>query len=88
MGARELEVLLEAHPAVREVAVYGRPDATWGERVSAAVVLGEPLDQPEQVLADYLMAQVADYKRVRHWRFLEALPRNALGKVQKRRLLD
>ena len=88
VGARELEVLLEAHPAVREVAVYGRPDATWGERVSAAVVLGEPLDQPEQVLADYLMAQVADYKRVRHWRFLEALPRNALGKVQKRRLLD
>ena len=42
----------------------------------------------EQALAAYLMAQVADYKRVRHWRFLEALPRNALGKVQKRRLLD
>jgi len=88
VGARELEVLLEAHPLVREAAVFGVPDSRWGELVAAAVVLNRPLDDADQVLADFIRPQVADYKVIRRWVVVEALPRNALGKVQKRRLLD
>ena len=88
----EVETALEAVAGVREAAVVGLPDALWGERVAAWVVI-EP-DGPKS--ADQLevhLLGVAAFKRPRYWLFsAEPLPRNALGKLLRqqvrRRLLE
>lgn len=79
----EIENLLAAHPAVADCAVVGLPDARWGEVVVAALVprAGQAL-QPE-ALARYLEPQLARYKLPRRYALLQALPKTALGKVQK-----
>ncbi len=88
IGAKELETLLERHPSVEEVAVFGLPDPRWGELVAAAVVLSDVIEDPAILLEAFLEPQIADYKMIRHWRFLDQLPRNAMGKIQKRSLID
>ena len=94
ISAREIEDVLRVHPSVRDVAVVGAPDRVWGERIVAAVVLHPAAGPPPSpaALLDELSAfcaqSLADYKRPREVRILEDLPRNALGKVQKHRILD
>ena len=94
ISAREIEDVLRVHPRVKDVAVVGAPDRVWGERIVAAVVL-EPAAGPppsSENLLDELSAfcarSLADYKRPREVRILDDLPRNALGKVQKHRILE
>ncbi len=79
----EVEALLAAHPAVRDVAVIGLPDPKWGERVHAAVVLHEGAALDEAGLLDWSRDRMAGYKRPRSCSFMreEEMPRNALGKV-------
>lgn len=83
ISAREIEEALLEHAAVREVAVVGMPDPTWGERIEAAVVLAEPLDDPTATLTTHVRERLADYKCPRAVHVLDELPRNALGKLQK-----
>lgn len=83
---REIEALLELHPAVVEVAVIGAPHEQWGETVKACVVLREPLDDVGSVLRNYLKPQLADYKIPRLYEQYPALPRNANGKIMKHKL--
>jgi malonyl-CoA/methylmalonyl-CoA synthetase len=78
---REVEDVLATHPAVAEVAVVGQPSDEWGETVVAYVVAAGPLD-PDAVLA-HAAGLLAPYKRPRRLQVVDALPRNALGKVQK-----
>ena len=89
--AREVEQVLEGHPAVAEVAVVGLPDADLGEEVAAALVLHAGAhghrDVPEQLRAR-CAAQLAAYKRPRRWYVLDELPRTASGKVRKPLLRD
>lgn len=87
--AREVELCLASHPAVLEAAVVGVPDPAFGEAVFAYVVPrpGAPAPTPE-ALGEHCNARIARYKRPRHFRFVEALPRNATGKVLKPRLRD
>jgi len=93
ISAREVEDVLRRHPRVRDVAVVGAPDRVWGERVVAAVVLhnaGGPCPSPEALLEElsgFCARSLADYKRPREVRILDDLPRNALGKIQKHRIL-
>ena len=73
----EVEAVLSRHPGVREVAVVGVASAEWGETVVAYVVGGaDPVE-----LAALAQAELASYKRPREVRVVDALPRNALGKV-------
>jgi malonyl-CoA/methylmalonyl-CoA synthetase len=82
---REVEEVLQAHPAVAEVAVTGTPSREWGEVVTAWVVPAGRPPTPEELLA-FAAERLAPYKRPRLVRFLDALPRNALGKVQRHEL--
>jgi malonyl-CoA/methylmalonyl-CoA synthetase len=85
IGAGEIENVLLEHPGVAEVAVTGQPDDDLGERVVAWVVpAGEP-PSPEE-LADHVARLLAPHKRPRVVCFLDALPRNEMGKVMKREL--
>jgi malonyl-CoA/methylmalonyl-CoA synthetase len=86
IGAGEVEGALLEHAAVAEAAVTGEPDADLGERVAAWVVLREGATAGEEDLADHVARLLSPHKRPRSVRFVEALPRNALGKVQKRLL--
>ncbi|MFT7836468.1 acyl-CoA synthetase [Saccharothrix sp. BKS2] len=85
IGAGEIENALLEHPAVAEVAVTGEPDEDLGERVVAWVVAeGEP-PAPEE-LGEHVARLLAPHKRPRVVRYLDALPRNDMGKVLKREL--
>jgi acyl-CoA synthetase (AMP-forming)/AMP-acid ligase II len=88
--AVEVEAVLAAHPAVREVAVVGMPDRTWGEVVTAVVVPRDGVDPAElaSTLAAHCAASLAGYKLPRRFVLREALPRNAYGKVLKRALRE
>ena len=82
----EVETAVGAHPKVKDVAVVGLPDAKWGERVHAAVVLHEGAALSEAELLDWCKDHLAGYKRPRSFSFLrnEEMPRNATGKVLHR----
>ncbi|MEV5765452.1 acyl-CoA synthetase [Micromonospora sp. NPDC052213] len=84
IGAGEVEDALLAHPGVREAAVVGIPHPDLGQQVTAYVV-GDGVDGPE--LVDFVARHLSAHKRPREVRLVDALPRNALGKVQKNRLL-
>jgi acyl-CoA synthetase (AMP-forming)/AMP-acid ligase II len=86
--AVEVEAVLADHRGVREVAVVGVPDRTWGEIVTAVVVLspGYELARLEPDLVAHCSARLAGYKRPRRFAARAALPRNAYGKVLKREL--
>ncbi|WP_406321325.1 acyl-CoA synthetase [Streptomyces sp. NBC_01637] len=87
IGAGEIENALLDHPGVREAAVTGEPDPDLGERIVAWVVPADPAAPPAQAeLADHVAAQLAPHKRPRTVRYLEALPRNDMGKIMKRSL--
>jgi malonyl-CoA/methylmalonyl-CoA synthetase len=78
---REVEEALLSFPGVREAAVVGRPHPEWGEVPVAYLVADRPLDPP--ALLAFCKDQLAAFKVPREVRFLDALPRNALGKLQK-----
>jgi malonyl-CoA/methylmalonyl-CoA synthetase len=96
IGAGEIEGALREHPAVADAAVTGEPDDDLGERIVAWVVLadgaaapaGQDRDRLGAELVDHVAAQLAPHKRPRIVHFLDDLPRNDLGKVQKRRLTN
>jgi acyl-CoA synthetase (AMP-forming)/AMP-acid ligase II len=88
IGAREIEDVLATHPAVAAVAVFGVPDRRWGERIAAAVVVRAPLPDPLAALQAHCADALADYKKPRQVLIVDALPRNAMGKVLKANLRD
>jgi fatty-acyl-CoA synthase len=82
----EIENVLHEHAAVKEAAVVGVPDERWGEACLAFVVTVRETTQEE--LLEHCRARLARYKVPKSVRFLESLPRNALGKVVKSALLE
>ncbi len=87
VGAGEVEVALLDHPGVAEAAVTGEQDPDLGEKIVAWVVADDRAERPdERALADHVAAELAPHKRPRDIRFLDELPRNAMGKVVKQRL--
>ena len=82
---REVEDAMHQHPAVLDVAVFGVPDATWGERLHAAVVLKEGAALTADALIAFTKTQLADYKVPREISFHLPLefPRDNAGKIRK-----
>jgi malonyl-CoA/methylmalonyl-CoA synthetase len=87
IGAGEIENALLEHPGVAEAAVTGEPDDDLGERIVAWIVPHGPPPGAEE-LADHVAKLLAPHKRPRVVRYLDALPRNDMGKVVKRALGD
>lgn len=86
IGALEIEECLRDHDAVADVAVVGIPDDTYGERVAAAIVLAAAAD--ESAITTWARERLAPYQLPRAFRFVSALPCNALGKVEKKRVRE
>ncbi|MBX6315265.1 MAG: AMP-binding protein [Isosphaeraceae bacterium] len=82
-----VERVINACPGVRESAVVGLPDDRRGERVAAAIVRDDPALDERQLRA-YWSERLVDYQRPTTIVFLDALPRNTLGKVLRRELRD
>jgi malonyl-CoA/methylmalonyl-CoA synthetase len=86
VGAGEVETALLGHPGVDEAAVVAAPDPDLGERIVAFVVAGNGDPPKADELIDHVAGQLAPHKRPREVRFVDRLPRNAMGKVMKKRL--
>ena len=90
---REIEEVLLTHTEVEEVSVIGAADREWGEIVVAYVV---PRSTPGPLAVDTLsreldemcLAMLARFKRPRHYRFIDELPKNNYGKILKTRLRE
>jgi malonyl-CoA/methylmalonyl-CoA synthetase len=83
VSALEIEEVLRTHPAIAECAVVGVADDEWGERVSAAVELRPAADLSLPELQEWAKQKLAPYKLPRALELVNALPRNAMGKVMK-----
>ena len=83
LSALEIEASLLDHPAIIECAVVGVPDETWGETVSAAVVLAPNESLDLETLRAWCKDRMSHYKVPRKLLVVDDLPRNAMGKATK-----
>ncbi len=83
VSALEIEDALRQHPAVREVAVVGVEDPTWGEAVAVAAIAREGMDLDLAELRGWAGSRLSRYKLPKVLKVVPDLPRNAMGKVMK-----
>jgi long-chain acyl-CoA synthetase len=84
----EIEDVLHRHAGVQDVAVFGVPDDTWGERLHAAIKPQPSANLTPDELIEFARAHLAGYKVPREISFHAELPRDAAGKLLKRVLRD
>ena len=82
MSALDVENVLLGHPGVAECAVVGLADPDWGQRIVAAVVPVEP-DLDTDALREWCRGHLSPFKIPKSIQLVDALPRNAMGKVVK-----
>jgi long-chain acyl-CoA synthetase len=85
---REVEEVLLQHPAVAEASVVGRAESEWGEEVVAFIVQRPRSAVTEAELDAFFLERIARFKRPRHYRFVDSLPKNNYGKILKTELRD
>jgi acyl-CoA synthetase (AMP-forming)/AMP-acid ligase II len=86
--SREIEDVIIKHPAVLEVAVIGVPDEKWGESIKAIISLREGEKATEEEIVSFCKEHLASYKKPKSVEFIDAIPKNAYGKVLKRELRE
>ena len=84
---KEVEDVIAAHPAVREVIAFGLPDPEWGESVAVAIVR-DSADLNEAAVLAFCRERLASFKKPKRVIFLDELPKNAYGKVLRRTLRE
>lgn len=86
ISALEIESVLLTHEKIKECAVVGKPDETWGEKVTALCILNEDLTLDE--LRKWGKERLAAYKVPQELEVVTELPRNQMGKIEKKKILD
>jgi acyl-CoA synthetase (AMP-forming)/AMP-acid ligase II len=81
--AREVEDVLQRHPAVQEAAVFGIPDIEWGESVAAAVIVTPGMHLNADDVVAHCRDHLASYKKPKYVYFVPEFPRNTIGKILK-----
>ncbi|MEQ8748581.1 MAG: fatty acid--CoA ligase, partial [Amphiplicatus sp.] len=84
----EIEQVLDALPGVAESAVIGVPHPDMGEGVVAVLAAAKDAPRPDDAMLAAAMEALAKFKRPRRFFWADALPRNAMGKVQKQTLRE
>jgi acyl-CoA synthetase (AMP-forming)/AMP-acid ligase II len=84
----EVEAVLHSHPAVMDVAVIGVPDEQWGESVKGVVQLRPGESATADELIAFTAARIAAYKKPRSIDFVDDMPRDAAGKLLKRKIRE
>jgi O-succinylbenzoic acid--CoA ligase len=88
ISLRELEAVLAGHPSVAEAAVAAIPDPRWGERPVAVLVARPGAGRPDaEAMRQWCRERLAPFKVPRAFHWVGVLPRNALGKVDRARLI-
>ena len=82
----EVEAVLYSHSGVEEAAVIGLPDVEWGQRVAAVVVPRADVRLDEGELMEFCRQRLASFKKPEVFHFVDALPKNQMGKVLKKDL--
>lgn len=84
----DIEIELDAHPAVEQSQVVGVPDKRMGEEICAFVSLKENKNATAEELRDFLKGKIAYFKIPKYFLFEHDLPKTAIGKVQKHKLRE
>jgi fatty-acyl-CoA synthase len=88
IAPREVEAVIESHPAISEAHVVGVPSAHYGEEVMAWVKCKPGMQATEAELCTLMKQRIAAFKVPKFWRFVDAFPMTVTGKVQKFRLRE
>lgn len=88
ISAREVEAVIEQHPAVAEAAVVGLPDEDMGEDIAAMVVLRTGRRTEPAELWRFVGERLATWKRPRRWRIVAQIPRTSLGKIKREEIVS
>ena len=88
ISPEEVENVLHSHPKIEEAAVIGVPDPEWGQEPRAVVVLKKGETATQEEITEFCRSKLSGFKRPRSVVFIDALPRNPMGKVLRKKLRE